>query len=375
MRLRFDRGTKSDGLFSGNFAPAGALSATGFDKLGAYGNTGGGRRWLLDFDHDGVPDHNVASGVNVDGVPVAGDFVAAHPGDEIGLFTGSKWYLDSNANNNIEVTDLSLSGTLKGGVPIVGDFDGDDHDDLGVWQSGGFSFDLFALNGGLNGNIERTINFGFAGPIERPIAADFNADGIDDIGLFVTQHGGVTPSDAAEWFVLISTGAPIAGEVNTLNHAFEPAPFGNDLYALFGNAAGQPLVGNFDPPTSFATAITDPDTNPGDPLDVDNDGFVTASDVLTIINYINAGTVAQAAATSFTSASFPDVDGNQHITASDVIMVINYINSRPDITSEMGAESEANDAYFDSFGSDPNASDELWSLLASDAESSSRRRR
>src|SRR5262249_61656860 len=101
---------------------------------------------------------------------------------------------------------------------------------------------------------------GFAGPIERPIAADFNADGIDDIGLLVTQHAGVTPSDAAEWFILVSTGTPITGEVNTLNHPFKPAPFGNDLYAIFGNAAALPVVGNFDPPV--ASSI--PDLNPLD---------------------------------------------------------------------------------------------------------------
>jgi len=354
------------------------MSASGFDKLGAYGNVGGGRRWLLDFNHDGVADFSVASGVNVDGIPVAGNF-AAHPGDEIGLFTGSKWYLDSNANNNIDVSDLTLSGTLKGGTPIVGDFDGDGLDDLGVWQNGVFSFDL--ANNGLTANIEKTINFGFAGPIERPIAADFNADGIDDIGFFVTQHGGVTPSDAGEWFVLLSTGTPVTGDVNTLNHAFRPTPFGNDLYALFGNAASIPIVGNFDPPTSSAALLTGIDQNPRNVMDVDNDGVVSASDVLAIINYINAGRPDQVAAMSLATAPFVDVTGDRYVAADDVVMVINYINSQPDDSSvtsiKLGAEGEAADAYFDNFSSESSfeSADSLWTFLAPDTDSSPSRRK
>src|SRR5262249_28829385 len=133
----FTFATKSDTLFAGNFADAAAASANGFAKLGAYGNIGGGRRWLLDFNGDGVPDFSVASGVNVDGTPVAGNFSLAHPGDEIGLFTGPKWFLDSTGNNNIgDAGDTVLAGTLTGTVGIVGDFDGDGKDDLGTWANG-----------------------------------------------------------------------------------------------------------------------------------------------------------------------------------------------------------------------------------------------
>jgi hypothetical protein len=220
-----------------------------------------------------------------------------------------------------------------------------------------------------------TINFGFAGPSERPIAADFNADGVDDIGLFVTQHGGVTPSDAAEWFILISTGTPIPGTVNTLAHAFEPAPFGNDFYANFGNAAGQPLVGNFDPPTNSAAIITDPHHNPLDPLDVDNDGYVSASDALTIINVINGSGPGEVVASSVQTAPFVDVNGDGYVSAGDALLVINHINAQSGADQAEG-ESSAADSYFNAVGSDSDASaDELWDLLAFDTSTPNGKRR
>ena len=39
-----------------------------------------------------------------------------------------------------------------------------------------------------------TINFGFTGNPELPVAADMDQDGIDDIGLWVPDRAGVAPS-------------------------------------------------------------------------------------------------------------------------------------------------------------------------------------
>jgi hypothetical protein len=103
--IAFLFGFRDDKVFAGNFAPAGALSASGFDKLGAYGNAGAGAAWhfRLDFDHDGVVDYDVLSGVQNSADPVAGNFSLAHPGDEVGLFNSGKWYLDSGGDNNVAI--------------------------------------------------------------------------------------------------------------------------------------------------------------------------------------------------------------------------------------------------------------------------------
>src|SRR5262249_28800296 len=158
-------------LFAGNFAPAGATSASGFDKLAAFGQVGGNvlpYRFLLDFNSDGVADLSVTSLVSGNGATaVAGDFAPAHPGDQGGLYNGQKWFLDSNGNNILgDAGDVTLQGTMQG-LPIVGDFDGDGKDDLATYKDGVFSFDLAA--NGLTGNAEATITtLGFFGPSEQP---------------------------------------------------------------------------------------------------------------------------------------------------------------------------------------------------------------
>src|SRR5690606_6990620 len=62
------------------------------------------------------------------------------------------------------------------------------------------------------------------------------------------------PRPVAEWYFLLSNDfdqtARVTGTVNTLNHAFTPVPFGNDLYAEFGDERSLPIVGNFDPPVA-----------------------------------------------------------------------------------------------------------------------------
>ena len=266
-------GVRDDRVFAGNFAPEGALSASGYDKLGSYGVTDGGGanswHWRLDFDHDGVIDFEVLSGKKTEGDPVAGNFdlaidgVDSHPGDEIGLFSAGKWFLDTTGNNNIgDPQDAKIQGDMRG-QPIVGDFDGDGLDDLGTWNPGNqglqtqgqFMFDL--ANNGLTGDAEQVIDFDLAGVFEQAVAADMNQDGIDDLGLFVTRREGVTPEESAEWFFLISDDpTPTPGQVTALDHPFTPVPFGTDLFAQFGDEMAAPIVGNFDPPVKSLKPTT-----------------------------------------------------------------------------------------------------------------------
>lgn len=105
--------------------------------------------------------------------------------------------------------------------------------------------------GVLDGSADDTIEFGFPGVLEKPFAADFNLDGIDDVGLMVPNQIGETPSGTSEWYFLISDAAlQNNGTVDALNHQFSPDPLGNDLFAQFGSNLGLPLVGNFDPPVA-----------------------------------------------------------------------------------------------------------------------------
>jgi len=260
--LTFQMGLDTDFIFVGKHS-AGQTIATrgsnGFDKLGAYGRAAGSYRWLLDTNDDGVVDQTIVqpTGFTVggitftgNGIPFTGNFVGA-PGsaDEVAIFDGINWFLDTAAPfNQITSADTAFAGALRG-LPVAGDFDGDGLTDLAVHSASAnrFQFDYAAV-GGLSGAIEGTINHGFSGVLERPIAGDLNADGITDLGLAVPNQDGVASNSQLSWYILQSTGAPTPGTTVNLNHAFSPVPLGPDLYRQFGNNLAVPMLGNFDPP-------------------------------------------------------------------------------------------------------------------------------
>ncbi len=434
-------GFVSDDLFSGRFATGdgeGGLFDDGFDKLGAYGRVGTNTfRWLIDTDNDGVADIEQPDPANVNGLPVAGNFALGSAGDEVGLFTGTTWHFDTNHNFQV---DTSIAWPVAGSA-IVGDFDGDGFDDLGTWTNDTFSFDLSsigpagpvaALNNpglgtGVNGTIDRTFRFGFAGPGERPVAADMNQDGIDDVGLWMPARDGITPRGQAEWYFLVSgvtqndtepfnpenlgptiTGSndPTPGSYlanpalygldnyttgrividplfpNTNVVRFQPVPFGNDLSMNFGDDFALPLVGNFDPPTTPTQANppgdppTDPPADPPrDAYDVNDDGNINTIDLLAVLNYLTTNGISNAPSGGFTGAPYVDVNADLIVNTTDLLVLLNYLTQNPPVGAsgegEAGAEGEggsANDEFFARLGSGDGSAtgedDDLIDLLA-----------
>ena len=345
-------GTDVDEYFAGNFNTAVmVMDATGFDKIGVYGQAAGTGtlnpqfRFLLDFDHDGAPDFTSvpASEFQVPGKPVAGDFSATHSGDEIGLLAFSsqlgaplpnslrptrsydaRWILDTNGNNLLDVTDTVIPIDLSSYpeiqalvlerqvfpanvtspptevdlashfLPIVGDFNGDGNDDLAILDAVNdrWSFDLDR-----DGRRDDTFDFGIPGDTERPVANDINLDGIDDFGVysFVPTPTPADPSEPlptqpaqpADFRFLISDRPGAAP--SAIFNAFAPTPLGNDESFEFGDKTELPVFGNFDPPTARTSGGRDlpASHNEANPLDVNNDGLVTPIDALVVINALN----------------------------------------------------------------------------------------
>lgn len=254
--------------FTGQFSDVGAGAVSGFDRLGTYGLEGKKYYFRLDFNDDGDfsdPGEKIQSGLQINGMPIAGNWNADKVGDEVGLFTGTAWYLDTDGDNSITANDTKLVGKMRG-LPIAGDFDGDGQDDLGTYQNGTFYFDLAA--NGLTGNAD--VSFkpkgfpgganGVASKLARPVSADFDRDGIDDIGLFIPNQTNLTKYQA-NWYFLVSNDAfglnRVSGDVNTLNHSFKSNQFPSgslDFSATYGSSKGLPLVGNFDPPIRSASS-------------------------------------------------------------------------------------------------------------------------
>lgn len=325
----------------------GGGGANGFDTLAVYGNAQdlGSFRWLIDRNSDGVINTGegdiltlqpLRAGFDVMGaIPVAGDF-DRNPanGDEIGLYKLGTWILDRDRDFVIETNgdDTIITGTLLG-HPVVGDFDRDGFDDLGVFNNNTWFFDLAAdglgvtnLNGfgadAAGGDRDDTIIWGFPGVLDRPVAADMDQDGIDDIGLWVPRDNAQVPTALAEWYFLLSNqfdangvptvGAVQPGTVNTLDHPYEPVPFGFDLYAEFGNERALPIAGNFDPPVAASSAPPTIDTqSAGMASDFNNDGAVTGRDFLAWQR--NYGR-------SDASSVSGDADGDTYVTSSDLTM-------------------------------------------------------
>jgi hypothetical protein len=256
-------GENSDIQGNGNNGGNGANGRRYFDQLATYGNYDGVFRWLIDLDSDGVvygngdPDgtndlivnQGAINGFNIAGaIPIAGNFDgAANNGDEIGLYYAGQWAIDTNHDYFI---DSVRSGNLFG-HPIVGDFDGNGIDDFAVFNSNRFSFGF-----NLSPNASAEMIWGFPGVLDRPVTADMDQDGIDDIGLWVPRTSANPPRVVAEWYFRVSntfntaTRSANFNTVNLLNHGFSPVPFGADLYAEFGDERSLPIVGNFDPPVT-----------------------------------------------------------------------------------------------------------------------------
>ncbi|MEX0936603.1 MAG: right-handed parallel beta-helix repeat-containing protein [Pirellulales bacterium] len=369
--LSFAFGNINDQRFAGKFlSPEAPPPGAGglFDVLAAYGRENGVFRFLIDLDGNGAFDPSVDLHVapvgQVNGLAVAGNFDGdATNGDEVGIFTGTTWYLD--LDHDFDPTgpaDLVLPSPLRG-YPIVGDFDGDEADDLATFQNNVFHFDL-SFNG--FGAVDQSIAFGAPGVLDRPAAADMDGDGIDDIGLWIPNSG--TQGSTGEWRFLVSDDRDaterIFGEVNTLDHPFSPAPLGSDYFAHFGDVSALPLVGNFDPPVAAPADVdsappeeeaTPPEreepparslTNPLEPLDVNDDGFVSPADVLEVfytLNTIGGGSIesvlemmdasasdsaARSAASGGSSDSirYLDVSGDGHVSPRDALTVMEHLN-------------------------------------------------
>src|SRR5207302_9564195 len=154
---------------------------------------------------------------NPSGIAFAGNFDGnATNGDEVGLFDGAHFWLDTNHDFTIDGGDEVITTTLRG-FPIVGDFNGDGIVDLGTWRNDVFQFNLGTQPGGpgtpvaFTGGVDFSFTYGFPGVGEIPLAADMNGDGITDVGLWVPGRAGTSSADVAETFFLLSNDFDIPG--------------------------------------------------------------------------------------------------------------------------------------------------------------------
>jgi PKD repeat protein len=160
------------------------------DKIGVFRNG----TWLMDyngnFQWDGV-DKSAYLGQAGD-IPVIGDW--NNNGDKkIGVFRNGFWMLDGNGNYTWDGTGTGLDVVAgfgqTGDIPVVGDWNGNHQDKIGLFRNGFWILDYngnYVWNGPGTGN-DLVAGFGAAGDI--PIVKDWDGDGISEIAVFRPSAG------------------------------------------------------------------------------------------------------------------------------------------------------------------------------------------
>jgi hypothetical protein len=151
--------------------------------------------FYLDLNSNGIWNGNptdqssgFAAGAAPGGVPVVGDW-NGDGSEDIGKYVGTFFYVDLNGNkiwNGTAGGDrvTNFAAGFGAGTPVIGDWDGDGDDEIGVFAGNSYLLDVNG-NGIYNGPAGGDVNSSFAAgvaPGGTPFACDLDGDGNDDIG-------------------------------------------------------------------------------------------------------------------------------------------------------------------------------------------------
>jgi hypothetical protein len=155
--------------------------------------------------------------------PIAGDWNGDGI-DTVGVARNGQFLLTNgpNTNNTTPAVDFTINFGLGTDVPVVGDWDGNGIDTPGVFRDG-----FFFLTNGINGqNVNNTaplvdINAIFGQIGDLPVIGDWDGDGVDTLGVFsnLTNFTLSNRFDATGAFNVAfgQTGdRPVAGDWNRL---------------------------------------------------------------------------------------------------------------------------------------------------------------
>jgi hypothetical protein len=212
-----------------------------------YGRRADGCRFELDLNGNGAFDNGDisflfnATGKGAGGRPVAGDWNGVGE-DHVAVFNGTTWIVDLDPDSYLlgapNAGNIDTIATAARGRPIAADFNGDGDDDVGLYQNNEFRLDFGSDD---NFQVDFAITFGFNTTRQLPVAADWDADGDGNIGLFVQDRNGQIPREAAEWY--LDLGRPYRGPLALELAALFPPPPGMNVAT-----DGDPGDGLFQPP-------------------------------------------------------------------------------------------------------------------------------
>jgi len=210
--------------------PAQLIGATNFDstpvdKIGIF--RGLPRRWTLDAFNDGVysPGRDPRYTLLGAGKTIVGDW-NGDGYDDIGLFRADIGTFALFVNGNLFKTVTRLDGK-PGGVPLVGSWDGLPGDELGLFRPLTGTFTLDIDNDGASNDPDDRVGSMLDGkPGGKPLVGNWDGLGGEEVGLYrpatgvftLDRDGDLKPSDADDTVIT----------------------------RLAGKIGGQPLVGDWD---------------------------------------------------------------------------------------------------------------------------------
>lgn len=173
----------------------------GKDEIGVYRPDEGGQSYfyLITRDWDslsgnaGAADKNITFGTYPQDIPIAGDWDGDSDDDIGGFDPNDNMFYLYTININVTPPTATPYGTPfqfgeSGDYPIVGDWDSDGDDDVGVFRVGSSTNEFYFDIGLTGGQAEYSLSdyglsgYGNAGDI--PIIGDWDSDGDDNIGVY-----------------------------------------------------------------------------------------------------------------------------------------------------------------------------------------------
>ena len=183
------------------------LNGVNHDTPGLTCGMGSSLYWNLNFDNNSYSEAQVKYG-SADDKPVVGDW-DGDGWDEIGVFRNGDWYL----TENMASTTIHFWWGRAGDIAIAGDWSGNDVDTWGIHRNGDWYLDE---DGGAP-NTTKHFHWGKAGDI--PLIGDFNGDGSDTWGIFrgstwyLDEDGGV-PNTTKSFYWGRAGDMPVVGDWN-----------------------------------------------------------------------------------------------------------------------------------------------------------------
>ncbi|MGV3758617.1 MAG: M23 family metallopeptidase [Actinomycetota bacterium] len=222
--------------------------STGHEEQFAYGLQTGDRALLCDWDGDGLDEPGIVRGAEWhlrsglpsgttsarirfgtgDEVVLCGDLDGA-PGDEPVLFTeGGMWTVRAGFGPDAPVAYQVRYGMTAGDRPVLGDWDGNGADDLGIHRRG-----VWHLRSGGEpaGRTIREVSYGLQ-PGDLPVAGDWDGTGGDDLGILRAGTLHLRSSSVPWGWTIGQVVVGVAGDQPVAGRWLDQAPHGFGAYRI-----------------------------------------------------------------------------------------------------------------------------------------------